>query len=114
TVLETVDAVQAALEGPAQIAVDVHWVHDLAGARPLGRSFDDRGLWFFEAPLPPEDIEGHRALAAGMATPVAVGEAMRHRFEFAHWAARQAMQIAQPDIGRTGISEGAAIAAALA
>ncbi|QOR71549.1 mandelate racemase/muconate lactonizing enzyme family protein [Ruania alkalisoli] len=113
-VLATVDAVQGALDGSVQVAVDTHWVHDVATARPLGRAFDERGVWFFEAPLAPEDIDGHQFLAAGMATPVAVGEAMRNRFEFAHWATRNAMQIAQPDIGRTGISEGASIATALA
>lgn len=117
TVVATLDAVQAALadeDQAVQIAVDVHWVHDVAGARPLGRAFDERGVWFFEAPLAPEDLAGHTQLAAGMATPVAVGEAMRHRFEFTQWADARAMSIAQPDIGRTGISEGRAIAATLA
>ncbi|CAM3601592.1 mandelate racemase/muconate lactonizing enzyme family protein [Occultella aeris] len=117
TVLTTVDAVLEALAGepagdrPApQVAVDAHWVHQLGPARSLGRALDERGIWFFEAPLAPEDLRGHELLAQDLATPVAVGEAMRHRFEFAEWTARRAVGIAQPDIGRTGISEGFAIA----
>lgn len=119
-VLRTVDAVLEAVAEVAtddrtpQIAVDTHWVHDLSTARHLARAFDERGVWFFEAPLAPEDLPGHELLAAGSATPLAVGEAMRSRFVFSQWAARRAMAVAQPDIGRTGITEGAKIAAALA
>ncbi|HXA59524.1 MAG TPA: enolase C-terminal domain-like protein, partial [Streptosporangiaceae bacterium] len=85
--LETVDAVLGALDDPdAKVAVDAHWVHGQGAASRLGRALDERGAWFFEAPLAPEDLPGHSALAAMLATPVAVGEAMRHRFEFAQWA----------------------------
>lgn len=119
-VLRIVDAVLDALaqvatdDRAARIAVDTHWVHDLGPARHLARAFDERGVWFFEAPLAPEDLRGHTTLAQGAATPIAVGEAMRSRFSFAQWAAAGAMQVAQPDIGRTGISEGSAIATATA
>ena len=119
-VLRVVDAVLDALsrvagqDRPPRIAVDTHWVHDLASARHLARAFDERGVWFFEAPLAPEDLSGHELLAAGSTTPVAVGEAMRSRFAFAQWAARRAVAVAQPDVGRTGISEGSAIAGAVA
>lgn len=118
--LRTVDAMLDALshvedpDRPARLAVDAHWVHDRGAARFLARAFDERGIWFFEAPLAPEDLEGHRILAAGAATPVAVGEAMRSRFAFAHWSARGALAVAQPDMGRTGISEGSTIATAVA
>jgi galactonate dehydratase len=36
---------------------------------------------------------------------------MRSRFEFTDWLARRAVGLTQPDIGRTGITEGLAIAA---
>lgn len=110
------EAVAALSDGPspAQVAVDAHWVHDQGSARRLGRALDERGVWFFEAPLPPEDIEGHRRLAEHLSTPIAVGEAMRHRFEYAVWASEGALMIAQPDIGRTGISEATTIADTLA
>ncbi|MGP4033654.1 mandelate racemase/muconate lactonizing enzyme family protein [Pseudarthrobacter sp. 1C304] len=107
--LATVDAVLGAVPD-ARIAVDAHWSYSLGEAKALGRGLDERNAWFFEAPLAPEDAEGHRDLAAHIATPVAVGEAMRSRFEFADWLQRRAMQISQPDIARTGITEGMAIA----
>ncbi len=110
TDLATFDAVRAA-HPDLHLALDAHWTYRLGEARALGRELDERRAWFFEAPLAPEDVEGHRDIAAAISTPVAVGEAMRSRFEFADWLQRRAAGVIQPDIGRTGITEGLAIAA---
>lgn len=107
--LATFDAI-AEVAPDAVFAVDAHWTYRLGEAKMLGRELDDRKAWFFEAPMAPEDIAGHRDLAEFIATPVAVGEAMRSRFEFSHWLEHHAFGVAQPDIGRTGITEGLAIA----
>jgi D-galactarolactone cycloisomerase len=93
-----------------QIAVDAHWSYDLAGARRLGAALDERGAWFFEAPLEPEDIEGHGELARTIRTPLAVGEALRNRYEFGTWLRAGAVAICQPDVARAGISEATVIA----
>jgi galactonate dehydratase len=108
--LATFDAVRAA-HPSLQVAVDAHWAYDLAGALRLGRGLDERGAWFLEAPLAPEDIAAHRELAAALTTPIAVGEALRNRYEFREWIAARAVDLCQPDIGRTGITEAMAIAA---
>lgn len=110
TDLATFDAISA-VHPDLDLALDAHWTYRLGEAKALGRELDARGAWFFEAPLAPEDVEGHRDLASAIDTPVAVGEAMRSRFEFADWLQRRAVGLTQPDIGRTGISEGLAIAA---
>jgi galactonate dehydratase len=107
--LATVDAVQAAYPG-LRVAVDAHWAYDLADALRLGRGLDERRAWFLEAPLVPEDVDGHRELAAALATPVAVGETLRNRYEFRAWLAARAVDICQPDVARTGITEAMAIA----
>jgi galactonate dehydratase len=109
TDLTSYDAIQA-VDPELKIALDAHWTYRLGDAKALGKELDARGAWFFEAPLAPEDVEGHRDLAASISTPIAVGEAMRNRFEFADWLQRRALGLAQPDIGRTGITEGLAIA----
>ncbi|MDQ0649007.1 L-alanine-DL-glutamate epimerase-like enolase superfamily enzyme [Microbacterium natoriense] len=110
TDLATYDAIRA-VHPDLDVALDAHWTYRLGEAKALGRELDDRRAWFFEAPLAPEDVEGHRDLAASLATPIAVGEAMRSRFEFTDWLTRRAVGLTQPDIGRTGITEGLAIAA---
>ncbi|MFJ5646194.1 mandelate racemase/muconate lactonizing enzyme family protein [Streptomyces sp. NPDC093223] len=107
--LATYDAVAKAAPG-IRIAVDAHWYYSLSEALELGRELDRRRALFLEAPLAPEDIEGHRELASRIVTPVAVGEALRNRFEFRDWLSRRALGLAQPDVARTGITEAVTIA----
>ncbi|MEE2043663.1 enolase C-terminal domain-like protein [Nocardiopsis tropica] len=56
------------------------------------------------------DVAGHRRLADRIELPVAVGETLRNRYEFAQWLAAVALGLAQPDVGRTGVTEAASIA----
>jgi D-galactarolactone cycloisomerase len=108
TDLATYDRI-ATLDPDLKIALDGHWHYSTSEALRLGRELDERGAWFLEAPLAPEDIEGTRELALQLATPVAIGEALRNRYEFGQWLRSRAMDIAQPDVARTGITEATAI-----
>lgn len=105
----TVDAVLSAAPG-LRVAVDAHWAYDLPAARRLARALAERGAAFLEAPLAPEDLDGHARLAATADLPIAVGETLRNRYEFAAWLSRGALGLAQPDVARTGISEAWSIA----
>ncbi|MEU0152110.1 mandelate racemase/muconate lactonizing enzyme family protein [Micromonospora fulviviridis] len=107
--LATYDAV-AATHPDLRVAIDAHWAYDTGDALRLGRALDERRAWFLEAPLVPEDVDGHQELAAAIATPVAVGEALRNRYEFRTWLAARAVDLCQPDVARTGITEAMAIA----
>ncbi|GAA3934581.1 mandelate racemase/muconate lactonizing enzyme family protein [Actinomadura viridis] len=100
--LATFDAVAAT---GLHVAVDAHWAYSVPEAVRLGRALADRGALFLEAPLAPEDVEGHRDLARRVDLPVAVGETLRNRYELAHWLDRRALSLAQPDVGRTGVTE---------
>lgn len=106
--LATFDAVAAAAPG-MRIAVDAHWAYRLDEAVTLGHELDQRGALFLEAPLAPEDVAGHSELATRVTTPLAVGEALRNRYEFADWLSRRALRLAQPDVARTGITEAVTI-----
>lgn len=107
--LATYDTVAAAAPG-LRIAVDAHWAYRRGEAVGLGRALDERDALFLEAPLAPEDVAGHTELQSFLATSVAVGETLRTRYEFGQWLDARAASLAQPDIGRTGITEGMAIA----
>ncbi len=102
--LATVDAVRAAAP-ELRVAVDAHWAYRLPEARRLGRELAARGGLFLEAPLAPENMADHRRLADTVEVPVAIGEALRNRYEFQQWIAAGAVGLAQPDVGRTGITE---------
>ncbi len=109
TDLRTVDAVQAAAP-ELRIAVDAHWAYSVPEALELAAALEQRNAWFLEAPLAPEDLRGHAELVSRCRIPIAVGEALRNRYEFAQWLQAGALRIAQPDVARTGITELMAIA----
>lgn len=106
--LATVDAILS--EAPElRVAVDAHWAYTVTEALRLSRGLAERNGWFLEAPLAPEDLVGHAELVARSDVPIAVGEAMRHRYEFTQWVTGRALRIAQPDVARTGITEAMAV-----
>lgn len=107
--IATVEALRA-VHDDLLIAVDVHGVYGFADAMRLGRALVELDAWFFEMPLAFEDVAGHADLAARLDIPVATGESMRHRLEFRPFVEARAAGLLQPDIGRTGITEGLAIA----
>lgn len=92
------------------IETDWFWKYDRSDAMRLGRVADEFGMRWIESPLDPEDIPGHAALARALDTPIAVGEPLRTTRQFRDWLAAEALDIAQPDILRTGITEGKKIA----
>ena len=97
--------------GGAELMVDALWRFDLARAVRIGRRLDERGAAWFEAPLKPEDVAGHARLAATIETPVALGESYRTRWEVHPFLAAGAVEVLQPDVGRSGITEGMKLAA---
>lgn len=91
-------------DGP-RIFTDALWKYNHSEAVRIGRVLEANGLEFFEAPLLPEDIEGHQKLARDLDIAIAVGEPVRTRFEFLIWFKAQAIDLCQPDLMRNGISE---------
>jgi len=77
---------------PASAALAGGLIRAVAPARPL----------FVEEPVPPENLDALARLSAGSEVPIAAGERMLGRRDFAEALARRAMDIAQPDICHTG------------
>ena len=94
------------------VAVDALWRFTPATARKIARSLP--GALWLEAPLQPESALDHGRLAKAAGIPLALGESYRTTYELAPFFAAKGMQIVQPDLGRTGITEGLRIAAAAA
>lgn len=77
-------------------------------------AFRDAGIWFLEAPLPLDDVEGHLEMSRD-GIPVGVGDlGLTHVREFIEMMERGGASICQPDIsqvgGFTGIQQIAAAA----
>lgn len=93
----------------AEVALDVHGTFTVADAVRAGRALDALDCWFLESALDPEDYRGMAEITASISTPVAAGEAMRHRSEVMTAIELKALRRLQPDIGRTGLTEGRAM-----
>jgi L-alanine-DL-glutamate epimerase-like enolase superfamily enzyme len=99
-------AIRDAIGMEAELAFDAICRHDYDSALAIGRGLDALNAAWFESPLDPEDVAGHSRLAKEIKTPIAVGEPLRTVREFEPWINQQAMEIAQPDLVRCGITGG--------
>lgn len=105
------DGLRERLGPQAQLMIDALWRFEQAAAVRFGRELDARQATWFEAPLKPEDVAGHARLAASVETAIALGECWRTRWELRPFFETGAVEVFQPDIGRTGITEGMKLAA---
>ena len=103
--IESVAALRNVLGENTTLLLDAHWVYALDEAVQLGHALAKLDLGFFEAPINPEDVEGHAQLAAAVAVPIAHGETERTRYQFRPWLMQKAANILQPDVGRASVSE---------
>ncbi len=100
---ELIAALRSALGDEFTLMIDVQYAFPdadtcLAVLRDW-RAFD---LYFVETPLPSDDIAGYHRLATEQDIPIAAGEWLTTRFEFAPLIEQGAITVAQPDIGRVG------------
>jgi L-alanine-DL-glutamate epimerase-like enolase superfamily enzyme len=109
-VREDAERVAAAAEaaGPdGRLALDANNAYRspaeaLTALRAFERAAGDLGLWWFEEPLPADDLAGHAAVRQRATTPVATGEIAQTRWEFREMLRLGAADLLQPDAGVLG------------
>lgn len=104
SLLALIDSIQGNWDGRVQCAVDGLWRSSLKEAIELGWELDRRQAAWFEAPMAPEDVFGHCALARAIETPLALGESYRSVFEARPFLESRCVGYWQPDLGRSGIT----------
>lgn len=108
--LDTLRAVREHLPEDFGVSVDALWRLTDDDAVAFGQVLDRLKVKWLEAPLAPEDAPAHAALAARISTPLAIGESYRTRFELAPFFRAGGISYLQPDLGRSGLTEGLRIA----
>ncbi|MET0745949.1 MAG: mandelate racemase/muconate lactonizing enzyme family protein [Microvirga sp.] len=99
------ESLRDALGPQARIACDMHWAQTAGQAIALIRAMEPYGLWFAEAPVHTEDVDGLAQVARSVATPVAAGEEWRTVYDLVPRMAARACGIVQPEMGHKGITE---------
>jgi D-galactarolactone cycloisomerase len=101
-----VRAIRQAIGPEIGLAVDANQAYNAATAIRLGRALTDLDLLWFEEPVNAKDVSAYLQVKAALPMPLAGGEALRTRYEFADFLRSGAFDIAQPDVIHVGgISE---------
>lgn len=100
--LERLRSVREALGSDMDIMVDANQSMTYPEARRRARMFEEVDVFWFEEPLPAEDITGHARLAAGTSIPIAVGESLYSPSHFREYLESGGAGIVQVDAARIG------------
>lgn len=101
-----VRAVRAAIGDDVTLLADANHAYDPKEAIRLGRVLEEHGVYWFEEPVPPEDIAGYVEVKAALDLAVAGGESEYTRWGFRELLGRRAVDIVQPDTcGAGGLTE---------
>jgi len=109
-----VAAMREAVGEGVDIMVDCHARPTPAMGLKFGEALDPYGLYFFEEPCWPENVEGLARINAAISTPVATGERLTHLAAFRDLFAARGCDICQMDLTHCGGFTGARRIAALA
>jgi L-alanine-DL-glutamate epimerase-like enolase superfamily enzyme len=97
-----VKLIREAVGDGVELMVDANQSLTTKEAIRRGRAFQDLGCLWWEEPIPADDVAGYAALAAALDIPVATGENLYTRHDFARFLRRDAVDIIQPDLRRAG------------
>lgn len=97
-----VAAVREAVGGSADILFGTHGQFTPAGAVRMAKAIEPYDPLWFEEPVPPDMPEAMAEVAAKTSIPIATGERLTTKYEFARVIENKAAAILQPDLGRSG------------
>ncbi len=103
--LKIMRQLRLALGDEFRLMIDAHWNYTVPQAIRLAHGLEELGVEFLECPLNPENLDAYAELAASVDIAVSLGEADRTHWQYKEVFAKKSCDIAQPDVGRCGITE---------
>lgn len=95
-------AIREAVGDRADLLFGTHGQFTTAGAIRLGQALEPYSPLWFEEPIPPDAVEEMAKVARAVRIPVATGERLTTKAEFAPVLRSGAASIVQPALGRAG------------
>jgi L-alanine-DL-glutamate epimerase-like enolase superfamily enzyme len=99
---ERIAAVREVLGPHRNLMVDANERFTSAEAVRRAHMWEPYNLFWFEEPLPAEDLLGHAHLRSHTSIPIALGESLFTRYQFRDYVATGGASILQPDACRCG------------
>jgi 2-dehydro-3-deoxyphosphogalactonate aldolase len=95
-------AIREAVGTSADLIFGTHGQFTSSGAIRLARQIEPYDPLWFEEPTPPDDLAGMARVARHTSIPIATGERLTTKVEFARVLEAGAASILQPNLGRSG------------
>jgi len=95
-------AIRAAVGDSADLLFGTHGQFTTAGAIRLGQALEPYAPLWFEEPVPPDNADAMARVANALRIPIATGERLTTKGEFASVLRAGAASILQPALGRAG------------
>ena len=100
------EAVREGVGPDFRLMVDANHCYTTSDAFHVGHALEELGVYWFEEPVAPEDLDGYRELRAGLKVNIAGGEAEFNRWGWRAILENRGLDIAQPEVcALGGVSE---------
>jgi D-galactarolactone cycloisomerase len=100
--LKKVRAIRKAVGEDVRLMVDANCAYNASEAIWLGKRMEECDLFWFEEPVPPEDLQGHIEFKQKVNIMLAAGESEFTRYGFRDLISKRAVDILQPDLCSMG------------
>lgn len=97
-----VRSVREAVGSRADILFGTHGQFTPSGAIRMARAIEPYDPLWFEEPVPPDAADAMAEVARATSIPIATGERLTTKYEFAQVISQKAAAILQPNLGRSG------------
>ncbi len=95
-------AMRDAVGDELEIGIGTHGQFSTSGAIRVASLLEEFNPYFFEEPVSPENVDEMARVASMTTIPIATGERLVTKFEFAEVLGKQAANIIQLDVGQCG------------
>ena len=102
TDLSYVRAIREAIGDELYLMVDANHAYNASEAIRLARAMEPYNVYWFEEPVPPEDLDGYLEVKRNTGILIAGGECEYTRYGFRELINRRAVDVLQPDLCAAG------------
>ncbi|MFA6930741.1 MAG: galactonate dehydratase [Lentisphaeria bacterium] len=100
--LECIRQVSTAVGDEMLLLIEGHGRFDIPTAVHIGRKLEEFNPFWFEEPLPPDDLAGLREVKERVGVPIAAGERLYNRYEYRQFFELGCGDYIQPDVSHAG------------
>jgi len=100
--IRLIERIRESVGEEVEIALDANGAYDVFTASTIGKRLEPYEIYWFEEPLPPEDVDAYVALKKNIRIPLAAGEAEATPYNYRDMVNKRAVDVVQPNIARNG------------